>query len=253
MSPYFIALWQLIWTWVIAPPEHWALSLSREWQWELGVAALAFVFRRRIIEHSLIGVELVREWREERARQSEWYHYGAMEDAEFQRVVESLRDRAAKEEELAERLKSRAGSRFNLRMVRDAAWRREQCAAALYQEADRLELLRERIELERARNNGGDDDVTGRDEVLDLMRKLDSGGDRTAMRALAELNRIWSTFEWERLTFTAPKDVKRRVVTLLRIMASTTHVPEAQNALRTAMQILKQSNCDWWQWERETA
>lgn len=255
MSPYFIALWQLVWMWAIAPPVHWALSLSRELQWELGAAVFTFVFRRRIVEHSLIGVELIRERREERRREIKWYHYGAMEDAQFQRVVQSLRDRAAREEELAERLRSRAGGWFNLKMLQDAAWRREQNAAEFRQEADRLELLRERIELEREDGNGGNDDFIGMKEVLSLMRDLDSGGDRTAMRALAELNRIWSTFNWQVLAPVGASEAeKRRIVTLLRMMASTTSLPEAQNALRTALRILKQTRSEWqWQWDRETA
>lgn len=254
MSPYIVALAQLIWTWLLAPPFHWALALSREWQWELGLAAIGLTFRRRIIEYSIIGVELIREWRTNRVQVGEWYYYGEMEDDEFDGVLASLRERAAREEELAERLQSRAG-RLNLGIVRDAVRRRERKAAKLYDEAERLELLRERIELER-KNGGGDDDVLiGREEVLNLMRGLDCGDARIGMRALAELNRIWASFDWERLApYGAAEGERRRIVTLLRMMASTSSVAEAQSALRSALRILKQSHAEWlWEWDREIA
>lgn len=254
MSPYIVALAQLIWTWLLAPPFHWALALSREWQWELGLAAIGLTFRRRIIEYSIIGVELIREWRTNRVQVGEWYYYGEMEDDEFDGVLASLRERAAREEELAERLQSRAG-RLNLGIVRDAVRRRERKAAKLYDEAERLELLRERIELERKNGGGDDDTLIGLGEVLNLMRDLDCGDARIGMRALAELNRIWASFDWERFVpYGAAEGERRRIVTLLRMMASTSSVAEARSALRRALRILKQSHAEWaWDWDREIA
>lgn len=251
MSPYLIALWQFIWEWLLAPPLHWALSLSREWQWELGGLLMALVFRRLIVEYSVISVELFREWRAERASASEWYYYGEMEDAEFEALLESLRERAARAEEMAERLQFRAG-RLNLGIMRDAARRREQKAAKLNSEVDRLKLLRERIELERASDDGS---WISREAVLSFMRSLDSSSAGIAMQAMTNLNRIWASFDWEQLApHGAPESERRRIVTLLRMMASTSSIAEAQNALRRALQILKQSHNEWqWQWNREVA
>jgi hypothetical protein len=86
-------------------------------------------------------------------------------------------------------------------------------------------------------------------QVLQLMRRLDSGDPELASVALAELNGIRSWFDWATLV---PKDMvgaqRARLVQCLRLMASTTSVGEARNAYRSALRMMRQNNMAW-QWE----
>jgi hypothetical protein len=86
-------------------------------------------------------------------------------------------------------------------------------------------------------------------QVLQLMRRLDSGEPNLASAALGELNGIRSWFDWGTL---APKEMagaqRARLIQCLRLMASTTSVGEARNAYRSALRLMQQNDAGW-QWE----
>jgi hypothetical protein len=246
MSAYLLLLLTEIWDWVFGPPLHWALSLSLEWKLELAGLLIVGLFCRSIIEHYVIGGEVVGEWWKERGRINEWYYYGGMDEREFRAHPASMRRAADKQDRLAERLEDRAGQGFRGRILRQAAIRRQTQAQHFRDEADRVERLWQAIEKER----GGPGDKAGmRKKVLGLMQKLD--GRFHADKALAELNRIGNWFDWGTL---APADMPRpqreRLVQLLRLMAGTTSLGEARNAYSGALRMLQQNN---WEWEWEIA
>jgi hypothetical protein len=237
MSAYLLALLMTIWEWVLAPPLHWLGSLSIEWQFELGALLVLAVFSITIIENLFIGRELSGEWWSERKRHREWFRIGSMEPREFHAVVTSLRRKAEKETRLAERLQGRGVSALMSQILQRAVWRRQVRAEALHNEADRLEGLWRAIEKERENA----DSAETRTVVLQLMRRLLSADDRTSSAALAELKRKGNSFSWESL---APRGMgppeREKLTKVLRLMAGTSNVDEARNALRTALRMLQE-------------
>jgi hypothetical protein len=246
MSKYLFLLLQQIWDWVLVPPLHWALALSGEWQIELALALLIIVFHRPILVAFVIGREHAAEWWAERQRVQEWYAVAGMNEGDFRAFVASLRQRADKDERLAERLEYRTEGRFGGTVLRRAAARRQERAETLRDEADRLERLWQAIEKERANPSEG---AATRAKVLRLMRRVGGRDERTATNALAELNRISGSFAWISLTpKTMPAEQKTRVVQLLRLMSGTTSLGEARNAYESAFRMLEENG---WQrlWE----
>jgi hypothetical protein len=242
MSTYLLALVTTIWDWVVAPPLNWLLSISLEWQIELGMLVIFTVFCGSIIEHYFVGWELGGEWWKERKRVREWYYYGSMEPREFRPLVGSIRRKADKEVRLAERLEGRGGGGLKSQVLHRAAWRRRMRAQALHDKADRLEQLWQAIEKERG--SPGDSAAT-RPKVLGLMRRLDSIDEHAAKGALAELKRIGNWFDWECLVpEPMPPPQRDRLVKLLKLMAGTASLNEARNAYRNAFSMLKQNNWD---------
>jgi hypothetical protein len=246
MSTYLFALFVTIWDWVLAPPLNWLLSLSLEWQIELGALVVFVFFCVPIIEYTFIGRDLSGEWWTERRRRSEWYFIGSMEPREFRGYVASIRRKADKKVRLAERLESRVGNGFKSYVLRQAAWRRQLQAQALQDEADRLEQLWKAIEKQREQAGDG---AMGPSKVLRLMRRLDSVDDRVAHGAFAELRRIGNSFNWESL---APRDMapqhRERLVKYLRLMAGTPSLDEGRNAYHSALRMLEENGWSR-QWE----
>jgi hypothetical protein len=286
MSPYLIGFAQLVWAWILWPPLRWAISLPLEWQVELSILALLGAFHRPLIEYWFVGRDAVRDWWEEREWKLEWYEFGKMSYPDFREIMERIREQAEKEDERASFLERRAGRGFVGSILRKAAGRREDRADWLREEAKRLGRLWDRIQSERRtedlrrqsedaerrqreeeerrqreeqerrqeeeaerRRKTKDDRSPMRDKVLSLMRKLESGSELAAVNALSELNRIRAKFDWESL---APVGIsaaqRQRLVNVLTLMAGTTSLGEARNALRSARLILEQNHCDW-QWE----
>jgi hypothetical protein len=286
MSPYLIGFAELIWTWIFAPPLHWAVSLPLEWQIELTVFALLCVFHRLLIEYWFVGRDVVGDWWEDRKWNREWHEFGNMPYGDFHEIMNRLRELAGKEDERASYLERRAGSGFIGGILRKAAARREDRAEWLRDEAKRLRRLWDRIQSERRaedlrrqqqeaerrqreeeerreqeeqerrqreeaerRRKTKDDRSSMRDKVLSLMRKLESGSEVAAVNALSELNRIRARFDWESLAPVGISQAQRqRLVNVLTLMAGTTSLGEARNALQSARRILEQNHCDW-QWE----
>jgi hypothetical protein len=246
MSTYLLELLLAIWRSVIEPPLNWLLSLSLEWQIELGALLVFVIFCIPIIENYFIGREMSGEWWKERKRRREWYYYGSMEPSDFRAHLNALRREADKQTRLSERLTSRGGRGFQGQVLLRAAYRRQARAASLRAEARRLEHLWNTIEKERGSPG---DSTAARAKVLDLMRRLDSANDRAAETALAELRRVGNWFDWETL---APREMappqRERLIKLLRLMAGTASLDEARNAYGNALRMLQQSNWDW-QWE----
>jgi hypothetical protein len=246
MSKYLFLLVKQIWDWVLAPPLHWALALSSEWQVELAIALFSLVFYRPLLVGFVIGRERIAEWWTERQRVQEWYAVAGMNEGNFRSFVASLRQRADKEERLAERLEYRTEGRFGGAILRSTAARRQERAESLRDEADRLDRLWQEIEKERANPSDG---AATRAKVLRLMRRVGGLDERAAANALLELNRISGSFAWISLTPKAmAADQKTRVVQLLRLMSGTTSVGEARNAYDSAFRMLQENG---WQrlWE----
>jgi hypothetical protein len=286
MSTYLTGFAELIWAWILAPPLHWAMSLPLEWQIELSGLALLCALHRPVIEYWFVARDAVRDWWEEKKWDREWYHYGKLSHPEFCEVIDRIRALAEKEDERASYLERGAGRGFIGSILRKAASRREDRAAWLRGEADRLKRLWDRVQRERRaedvrrrseeaerrqreqedrqqreeeerreqeegerRRKTKEDRPNMRDKVLSLMRKLESGSELAAVNALSELNRIRARFDWESLAPVGISEAQRqRLVNVLTLMACTTSLGEARNALRSARLILEQNHCDW-QWE----
>jgi hypothetical protein len=285
MSPYLIGFAELVWAWIFAPPLHWAISLPLEWQVELGIFALLCAFHRPLIEYWFVGRDAVGDWWEDRKWNREWYHYGKLSYPDFCEIMNRIHALAEKEDERASYLERRAGRGFIGDILRRAASRREDRADWLREEADRLKHLWDKIQRERRaedlrrqseeaerrrreqeqrqreqeerrqreedgrRRKTTEDRPNMRDKVLSLMRKLESGSELAAVNALSELNRIRARFDWESLAPVGISEAHRqRLVNVLTLMAGTTSLGEARNALRSARLILEQNHCDW-QWE----
>lgn len=246
MSTYILYLLQGVWDWILAPPLHWAVSLSLEWKLELGVVLFVGAFWAFVIEYWFIGREQFSAWWAERLRIREWYYYARKREREVRAILASLRRRADKQEELAERLQTRSDGCFTGPLMWRASARRRRRAQALRDQADRLERLWSAIEQERG-GPGGKAGMQAR--ILRLMSRLGSGDDSAAANALAELNRVSGWFDWETLAPTEMTDAQRtRLVQLLQTMADSTRVGEARNAYDRALRMLKQENLEW-QWE----
>lgn len=244
MSAYLLIISEKIWQWILAPPYYWALSLPLEWQIELGCSLFVVIFHRRIIEQYVIGRENVADWWAERRYLHEWHYYGSMQEADFRRCVESLRRRAENEDRLAERFEELGHRGLNASILREAALRRQARAQQYRDEAARLERLWTAIEKERT---GPGNKSRMRRKVLDLMHQLDDPF--AATQALVELNRLGNWFDWESLAPDAMGASQRtRLVRLLRLMAGTTSVGEAQNAYHSARRLLEEGSWEW-QWE----
>lgn len=239
MSPYIARVWMVVWDWLLGPPLHWAMSLSFEWKLEAAAVLLLLLFGRRL----LIGVLVVREeaavWWGEKRRVREWYCYGAMAERDFRAIVDALRKRADRDAFLAERLAFRVDGRRRAGPMYAAAARRQARADAGREEADRLEELWREIEAERSRQKP---EPSARIKVMRLMRRLLATENGQAAGALAELNRISSSFEWLVLTpKSMPDGQKTRLVQLLRLMSSTTQLGEARNAYASAQRMMQQN------------
>jgi hypothetical protein len=286
MSPYLIDFAELVWAWIFAPPLHWAMSLRLEWQIELSILALLCALHRPLIEYWFVGRDAVGDWWEDRKWNRDWYYLGKMSSADFHEAMARIHALAGKEDDRASYLERRAGTGFISSVLRKAAARREERADWLREEANRLKSLWDRIQSERRaedvkrqrrederRQREGDkrrqreeeerrqqeeaerrrktrnDGSNMRDKVLSLMRKLESGSEVAAVNALSELNRIRAQFDWESLAPVGISQAQRqRLVSVLTLMAGTTSLGEARNALRSARVVLEQNHCDW-QWE----
>ncbi len=248
MSTYLALLFQEIWQWILAPPLHWAQSLSLEWQLELGGLLFAALFHRRIVEYSVISGQTAREWWAERRRLHEWYYYGSMNESEFLNRVDALRQDADHQERLAERLEEHGAQGFRGDILRGAAIRRQQQAERLREQARRLERLWKAIEKERS---GPGNKIGMRKKVLGLTRDLVSGN--RAEEALAELNRIAGWFDWEILAPAGMSPPERELlVHWLTRMARAESVKEAWEAYDRAHRLLEQNNAEW-EWDLSAA
>jgi hypothetical protein len=239
MSTYLVAAFLAVWDWALAPPVGWVRSLSLEWQVELSIMLVLFLFRTPITENAFIGRELSGEWWSERKRRREWYYYASMEPETFHALVTALRGRADKQIRLAERLEGRGRTALASHTFRRAAWRRQVRAQALHTEADRLEALWRTIEKERENTADG---PAARAKVIRLMRRLISMDDRAASSAFAELRRMANWFKWESL---APREMTppqaEKLTKVLRLMVGTSSLDEARNAYRSAHRILQEN------------
>jgi hypothetical protein len=157
--------------------------------------------------------------------------------------IKSLWDRLEAERR-AENLRRQSEEFERQRREWEERWQREDEERQQREEEERL-----RREQDERRRKTNDDHPGMRGKVLALMRKLESGNDWAAAGALSELNGIRASFDWESL---APVGIapaqRKRLVNILMLMAGTTSLGEARNALRSARVILEQNHCDW-QWE----
>jgi hypothetical protein len=238
MSTYIIALAMFIWEWLLAPPLRWGMSLSLEWQIEIGLAVLCFKFRHALFEHAIIGREEVADWWADRIFSRDWYYFGSMDEAAFRGLLEAMRKRAYRQQSLADRLEARARGSLWSRLAWKAAARRRARANALFDEMSRLEELRAEIAKEKKDSERTETQRT----VLKLMRMLDSDNSANAAKALSELRRVGNSFDWSRL---APPEMSEkqteRLLQFLRLMVGTTSVGEARNAYRSALMLLQQN------------
>lgn len=243
MSTYLLMLGQAVWDWVLAPPLHWALGLPLEWKLELGALLFCAMFWRLIIEHYVISIEELRAWWAEKGRIGEWYAYARMPERNFRELLNAMRRRADRLDQLADRFDDRSHAGLVGRVLWNAAGHRRAQAEAQRNEAERLERLWQAIEKER----GGPGDKAGmRKKVLRLMRRLDAADRRAAQNALDELNRIGAWFDWDSL---APSEMtaaqRSRLVQLLRLMAGTNSLGEARNAYTSALKALQDIDLEW--------
>lgn len=238
MSPYLFAFFVWIWGELLSPPFHWVLSLSLEAKIELLLLPILVLFSDPIIENFFVGRELFSEWKQEEKRRREWYRVAAMEPEEFRDYTASFRQRAERQQRLAGRLVGRGGGPLATRILRRAAWRREQRARIEHNEADRLETLWRAVEKEREKSNAHE----ARARVLQLMRRLTSPDERTARGAFAEIRRLSNSFDWESLVpgeMTQPH--REKLMKLLRLMAGTTSLDEARSAYHNAVRMLNEN------------
>jgi hypothetical protein len=238
MGGYVLYVIGLTWTWVIAPPVHWALTLSLELQLEFVTLLLIVTFYRPLLVAFVVGRERFCTWREEQQLLREWNFYASMTESAFRTRIDSLRRQADDHDNLAERLERRAEGKYRSGVTRTAATRHQMQAEAIRVEMERIENLWRQIEVARKKEEA---EPPVRDKILRLMRRLAGLDEGAAAKALSELNRISSTFEWIGLSAKAmPNEKKTRLVQLLRLMSSTTSVGEARNAYMCAFNMMKE-------------
>src|SRR5262249_40598850 len=127
-------------------------------------------------------------------------------------------------------------------------------AAALTKEKERLDNLWLFTSRRRDAKREGGNTARLRRHVLGLMHLLDATPEADAQNALMELNEIRPSFDWESLIPEVLAVTDRvRMHRLLQVMAGTTQLGEARNALTFVRNILADHNLSWENWEQKAA
>ena len=119
-------------------------------------------------------------------------------------------------------------------------------ATALSDELERLNNLWLFTARRREDKRDGEKRAQARRQVLSLMHLLHATYEAYAQDALLELNKLRPTFDWDLLIpQSMPVTDRVRMHRLLQVMAGTTQLGEARNALAFVRHILEDHNFSW--------
>lgn len=228
----------------IAVALGWVVLSGRIVEWP---AIAAFVIRERAAE----ARRGRRRRRTDRSSARERQYYAGMKPKRFaaemarrRRQIDVLTRRSEILYTQADRHEAgRLNFAFYAALLRRRAQRHLDAAYALHDEIERLERLWAEIEAER---NAEDRSASG-EKIRALMAELEST-DAVARRALAELNRLRASIDYEQLIPPAlPAFARKQVINILRLLTGTSNLHEARNALAQVRRILNSHNVGWGQ------
>jgi hypothetical protein len=225
------------------------------------IIGLSFMFFRRIVEWQAVttyaiktkaqqAVEHRRQEIADQAQRQMAARFEAMSDGEFGQLTGRLKVKIALHRErwiFLDGLADRSHFETLASTHRKNAAEHAEKVQALEAELDRLERLWQFTH--RGRNEKREREQHARvyNHVLDLIDQLASGDDASARDALAKLNTLRSTFDWNSLIPPAMSDAeKTRVLQLLQIMAGTSQLGEARSAFGFVQRMFSDHNLSWW-------
>jgi hypothetical protein len=230
-------------------PWQWFINLPFDWQFPLVGTLVLIICRKQVIIRMALARYLIGEWHADQSYEREWNHYARMDGRQFRDEMEKLQRKAESEGRYADVLEQRARqSRFKRVQIpggadtlHEGAEKFRQKMQHLTGEVARLKKLRAEIEKQRDAQGGGT-----RDRVIALMNRLHLTTEYAASDALAQLNRIAMSFDWDSLIPLRMPDATHKVmVKALRLMASTSSVEEARTAYGRILHMLEGHRMTW--------
>jgi hypothetical protein len=184
----------------------------------------------------------------ERAHRIESARFEVMSDEGFAAITGRLKKRISRHEDQAAILDQSAQRAFGplAWILRKSAKTHIVKAQSLSKEQDRLENLWLFTARRREEKRENENRTRARRQVLGLIHLLHATYEAYAQDALAELNKIRTSFDWDLLIpQSMPVTDRIRMHRLLQVMAGTSQLGEARNALVFVRHILEDHNFTW--------
>jgi len=184
----------------------------------------------------------------DRTHRLESARFEVLSDEGFATITGRLKKRIARHDDQAAILNDSAQRAFGplAWMLRKSAKSHTAKAGILSKEQDRLENLWLFTARRREEKRENENRSRARRQVLGLMHLLHATYEAYAQDALAELNKIRTSFDWDLLIpQSMPVTDRIRMHRLLQVMAGTSQLGEARNALVFVRHILEDHNFTW--------
>jgi hypothetical protein len=249
-------------TWCVGKLSASAESVSqlspKIWIAIVAIVLFAVSFRRLVewyaVTHHVVKgrlravAEKRRKDRADRTHRVESARFEVMSDEGFAAITGRLKKKIARHEDQAAILADSAQRTLAPLswMLKKSAKTHIAKAQALSKEQDRLENLWLFTARRREEKRENENRTRARRQVLGLMHLLHATYEAYAQDALAELNKIRTSFDWDLLIpQSMPVTDRIRMHRLLQVMAGTSQLGEARNALVFVRHILEDHNFTW--------